>query len=90
MPQALLLSSQVRDDVSHVTQLCVTPKLRGFGLGKMLLQQAARTLARRGGKAISLTVTEANTEARRVYEELGYRVAHRFEAMVWDEAANSK
>jgi ribosomal protein S18 acetylase RimI-like enzyme len=84
MPQALLLSSQVRADVSHVTQLCVTPKLRGFGLGKMLLQQAARTLARRGGKTISLTVTEANTEARRVYEELGYRVAHRFEAMVWD------
>ena len=84
-PQAMLLSSRVRDDVAHVTQLCVTPALRGLGLGRMLLQQAARVLAKRGGKALSLTVTEANTEARRLYDELGYRTLHRFEAMVWDE-----
>ena len=84
-PQAMLLSSRVRDDVAHVTQLCVTPALRGLGLGRMLLQQAARVLAKRGGKALSLTVTEANMEARRLYDELGYRTLHRFEAMVWDE-----
>jgi ribosomal protein S18 acetylase RimI-like enzyme len=85
-PQGLLLSSLVRADVAHVTQLCVAPALRGQGLGKMLLQQAAQTLARRGGKTVSLTVTEANVTARRVYEELGYRVGHRFEAMVWESS----
>ncbi len=83
-PQALLLSSRVKDDVGHVTQLCVSPALRGLGLGRMLLQQAARHLAKHGGKALSLTVTEANMEARRLYDELGYRTLHRFEAMVWD------
>ena len=82
-PQALLLSSQVKEDVGHVTQLCVTPALRGLGLGRLLLQQAARHLAKRGGKALSLTVTEANLTARRLYDELGFRTLHRFEAMVW-------
>jgi len=83
-PQALLLSSTVKEDVGHVTQLCVSPALRGLGLGRLLLQQAARHLASRGGKALSLTVTEANLTARRLYDELGYRTLHRFEAMVWD------
>jgi ribosomal protein S18 acetylase RimI-like enzyme len=85
-PQALLLSSQVKEDVGHVTQLCVSPALRGLGLGRLLLQQAARHLASRGGKALSLTVTEANLTARRLYDELGYRTLHRFEAMVWDSS----
>jgi ribosomal protein S18 acetylase RimI-like enzyme len=84
-PQALLLSSMVESDVAHVTQVCVAPSLRGAGLGRRLLLQAAQGLRRRGGRAISLTVTEANTAARRVYEVLGYRVEHRFEAVVWEK-----
>ena len=84
LPQAMLLSSRVREDVGHVTQLCVMPALRGLGLGRILLQQAARVLAKRGGTALSLTVTEANDVARRLYDELGFKTLHRFEAMVWD------
>jgi len=83
-PQALSLSSRVHPEVGHVTQLCVSPKWRGKGLGRMLLQQTARTLREDGGKALSLTVTEANQSARAVYDGLGYKVVHRFEAMVWD------
>ena len=84
LPQAMLLSSRVSEDVGHVTQLCVMPALRGLGLGRILLQQAARVLAKRGGTALSLTVTEANDVARRLYDELGFKTLHRFEAMVWD------
>jgi ribosomal protein S18 acetylase RimI-like enzyme len=87
-PQALSLSSVVRNDVAHVTQVCVSPSLRGAGLGRLLLLQTAREWKRRGGKSISLTVTEANTAARSLYETLGYRVVHRFEAMVWDKSAS--
>jgi len=83
-PQALLLSSVVRGDVGHVTQVCVTPALRGLGLGRALMQQAANEFARRGGAALSLTVTESNVEARKLYEELGFKTMHRFDAMVWD------
>ena len=85
-PQAMSLSSRVHADIGHVTQLCVSPQWRGRGLGSLLLQQTARTLRNDGGKALSLTVTEANQSARAVYESLGYRVTHRFEAMVWDKA----
>jgi len=80
----MLLSSRVREDVGHVTQLCVMPALRGLGLGRILMQQAARVLAKRGGTALSLTVTEANETALRLYDELGFKTLHRFEAMVWD------
>jgi len=33
---------------------------------------------------LSLTVTESNVEARKLYEELGFKTMHRFDAMVWD------
>ena len=33
-------------------------------------------------KAITLTVTEANHQAVKLYEDLGFRTRHRFEAMV--------
>ena len=84
--KALLLSSRVRKDVAHVTQVCVTPALRGLGLGRLLMQQAARELKRSGGTALSLTVTEGNAAALGLYEELGFGVVHRFEAMVWDDS----
>jgi len=83
-PKAMLLSSRVRKDVGHVTQVCVTPALRGMGLGRLLMQQAAATLKRDGGTALSLTVTESNVAALKLYEELGFGVVERFEAMVWD------
>ena len=82
--QAMLLSSRVRADTGHVTQLCVTPELRGFGLGRILMQQCASELCRNGGTSLSLTVTEENLVARQLYDELGFHTLHRFEAMVWD------
>ncbi|MEO6922455.1 MAG: GNAT family N-acetyltransferase [Bryocella sp.] len=81
---AMSLSSRVHDDAGHVTQLCVSPQWRGQNLGRLLLEQTARTLRQQGGKALSLTVTEANLPALRVYEGLGLRTTHRFDAMVWD------
>lgn len=82
--QALLLSSKLRHDVGHVTQVCVSPEHRGQGLGRILLQQCAAGWERRGGSALSLTVTESNATARRVYDGLGFRGLQRFEAMVWE------
>jgi ribosomal protein S18 acetylase RimI-like enzyme len=86
-PKAMLLSSRVRGDVGHVTQVCVSPALRGLGLGRLLIQQAMRGLVKSGGKALSLTVTESNGEALKLYEELGFKTVVRFEAMVWDSAS---
>ncbi len=83
---AILLCSRVRGDVAHITQLCVSPALRGHGLGQMLLRHCAEDIRKRGVKTLSLTVTETNAAAVTLYERNGFKTLHRFDAMVWDEA----
>jgi ribosomal protein S18 acetylase RimI-like enzyme len=80
----MILCSRVRRDAAHVTQLCITPTLRGQGLGPALLRQSMRCLTVAGVRNLSLTVTESNQGARQLYEQHGFRSLHRFEAMVWD------
>jgi GNAT superfamily N-acetyltransferase len=83
--EALLLSSRVRPDVAHITQLCVEPSLRGHGLGQQLLAHHAAHIAKSGAKTLSLTVTEANTPAIHLYHRNNFTTLHCFEAMVWDK-----
>ncbi len=81
----LLLCSRVRDDVGHVTQICVAPQHRGRGLGRLLMVECARSLTKRGFSLLTLTVTASNRRAVSLYEWLGFRGSHRFDAMVWDQ-----
>ncbi|MDE1162771.1 MAG: GNAT family N-acetyltransferase [Acidobacteriaceae bacterium] len=83
-PQAILLCSRIRFDTAHITQLCVTPSLRGFGLGHLLLTHCAQNLRERGLTHASLTVTESNVKARKLYEKLGFGMVERFEAQTWN------
>lgn len=85
--EAVILCSRVEQKTGHITQICVSPELRGRGLGSILLEQCASELLRRGYQGLSLTVTEANAPARAVYEGLGFAPLHRFEAMVWDKGS---
>lgn len=80
----IVLCSRVADDVAHITQLCIAKHWRGQHLGKALLKHCMEHLAQSGFQAITLTVTEANHPAVRLYEELGFHTRHRFEAMVLD------
>ncbi|MGA7156793.1 MAG: GNAT family N-acetyltransferase [Acidobacteriaceae bacterium] len=82
--EAVLLCSRVRADVNHITQICIAPSLRGQGLGQMMLEHCAREGVKRGVRQLSLTVTEANLPARRLYERNRFNTLHRFEAMVRD------
>ena len=84
--EAVLLSSRVRGDVNHITQICITPKLQGQGLGQMMLEHCAREGVKRGVRQLSLTVTEANLPARHLYERNGFSTLHRFDAMVRDSS----
>ena len=83
--QALVLCSRVRNDAAHITQLCVRPGQRNRGLGGRLLAHCLVELARRGIRTVSLTVTENNVGARRLYERHGFHTLHRFEAWVWNK-----
>jgi ribosomal protein S18 acetylase RimI-like enzyme len=80
----MVLCSRVAGDVAHITQLCVAPSRRGDGLGRLLLHHCMDHLAHSGFAAITLTVTEANDQAVRLYQDLGFFTRHRFDAMVLD------
>lgn len=82
----MVLCSRVADDVAHITQLCVASSYRGAGLGRFLLRHTIDHLARSGFKAITLTVTEANHQAVKLYEDTGFFTRHRFDAMVLDKS----
>lgn len=86
--EALALVSRVEPEVSHITQLCVAPRRRGYGLGRMLLRHVATQLAAKGMRAVTLTVTEANTPALKLYRSLGFRDRLGFCANVWTKNRN--
>ena len=85
---ALVLCSRVRPDTAHITQLCVAPAHRGFGLGAYLLQHVLRDLAASALDAITLTVTEANDSAVRLYRRCHFATRHVFDAHVLDKPAH--
>ena len=81
---ALLLCSRVRDDVGHVTQICVASRYRRHGLGAWILSDCARELKNRRFEALTLTVTRENSDAVALYRHRGFTTRHTFDAMVWD------
>jgi ribosomal protein S18 acetylase RimI-like enzyme len=81
----MLLCSRVGSDVAHITQLCIATGYRKLGLGVVLLQHCIHHLIHSGFAAITLTVTEANHPAVRLYRNSGFFVRHRFDAMVLDK-----
>lgn len=84
----LLLCSRVRQDVAHVTQLCVARDYRRRGLGALMLTECANCLETRGFSALTLTVTEQNTGAVSLYRSRGFVPRHTFDAMVWDKSTD--
>jgi ribosomal protein S18 acetylase RimI-like enzyme len=80
----LLLCSRVRDDVGHVTQVCVTPEHRGRMIGESLIGLCTEELRSRNFSALSLTVTEGNIKAVDLYRRLGFTTRRRFDAFVWE------
>jgi ribosomal protein S18 acetylase RimI-like enzyme len=80
----LILCSQVRPDVGHITQVCVLPEYRSAGLGEVMMAASTRNLRSRGFRFISLTVTEANDRAIALYKRIGFEEARVFDAFVWE------
>jgi ribosomal protein S18 acetylase RimI-like enzyme len=80
----LILCSQVRSDVGHITQVCVLPEYRSAGLGEAMLAASTRNLRERGFHFISLTVTEANDRAIALYKRIGFESTKVFDAFVWE------
>ena len=80
----LILCSRVRNDVGHVTQVCVLPDYRSRGIGESLMAATMGNLRKRGFTMISLTVTEANDRAVALYRRLDFDTKKIFDAFVWE------
>lgn len=78
------LTSLVREDVGHITQICVGPEVRGSNVGYELLRRSLTELKRQGCKKATLTVTTANDVAIRLYRNIGFLPRRSFAAYVWD------
>jgi len=80
----LILCSRVKDDVGHVTQVCLVPEYRGKGIGENLIACTWNSLRNRSFGLLSLTVTEANHRAVDLYRQLGFVESRVFDAFVWE------
>jgi ribosomal protein S18 acetylase RimI-like enzyme len=80
----LILCSRVRDDVGHVTQVCVLPEYRSHRIGESLLAATTANLRHRKFSLLSLTVTEANARAVELYLRLRFETKRVFDAFVWE------
>jgi ribosomal protein S18 acetylase RimI-like enzyme len=80
----VLLCSRIREDVGHVTQVCVLPEERGRGTGEALLAHCRQILRTNKFSTLSLTVTEANQRAVALYGRLGFTQRHVFDGFVWE------
>jgi ribosomal protein S18 acetylase RimI-like enzyme len=80
----VILCSRVRQDVGHVTQVCVVPEYRLKGIGESLLAATIANLRQRKFTLLSLTVTEANHGAIELYERIGFERKRIFDAFVWE------
>jgi ribosomal protein S18 acetylase RimI-like enzyme len=81
----LVLCSRVREDVAHITQLCIAREEREHGLGHLLIETCAANLKSQGFRALTLTVTAGNENAIALYHNADFRITHDFDAMLWEK-----
>jgi ribosomal protein S18 acetylase RimI-like enzyme len=79
-----VIATRVAPETGHIAQLCASKDWLGRGLGYELLRRAMLALQAGGCREVSLTVTESNRQAQRLYARLGFRSIHRFQALVWN------
>lgn len=77
------LTGLVSPEAGHITQLCVSPNMRGSRVGYELMRRSAEALAGTGCRWASLTVSAANTGALGLYERSGFTRVRCFPAYIW-------
>jgi ribosomal protein S18 acetylase RimI-like enzyme len=85
----IILCSRVRQDVGHVTQVCLLPEYRSHGIGESLIAATVANLRQRQFSTLSLTVTDANVRAVELYKRLGFDQKRVFDAFVWESYMSS-
>ena len=79
----ILALTAVRPMTAHIPQIAVAREFQGRGVGRALMEGAFQGLAAKGYREVSLTVTDLNSGAVRLYERLGFETFRTFGAFVW-------
>ena len=79
-----VLVTSVGNSSGHIPQICISPPFQSRRIGAALLQACFHKLRARRYREVSLTVTEENSRAVRLYDNLGFRTLRIFGAYVWN------
>ncbi len=79
----VLIASRIKPDTGMVPQLSIRQDCQGRGLGSMLMRSYLRGARKSGLKRTTLSVSQENTRARRLYDNLGFETLKEFYAYVW-------
>lgn len=82
--QGLLLATRIDEKTGMIPQLSVRRQSQGRGLGGHLLRTYFATCRQAGLDRVTLSVSEANARAFRLYLRMGFTVRRRFHAFVWE------
>lgn len=80
---AALAVTAVRARTAHIPQIAVAEEFQGRGLGSALLDTAFHELSAARFEEVSLTVTDDNAGAVRLYESLDFQTFRTFGAFCW-------
>jgi ribosomal protein S18 acetylase RimI-like enzyme len=83
----ILTVTRVRPHTAHIPQVAVSPAFQGLGVGTALMEAAFQDLEQEGFEEVTLTVTDANAGAVRLYLRLGFETFQAFGAFIFDQAS---
>jgi len=79
----ILTVTRVRPRTAHIPQVGVGPSFQGLGVGTAMMEAAFQDLREDGFDQVTLTVTDANAGAVRLYERLGFETFKTFGAFIY-------
>lgn len=79
----ILTVTTVRARTAHIPQVGVGPAYQGLGVGTAMMKAAFADLAAEGFEQVTLTVTEENAGAVRLYQRLGFESFKTFGAFTY-------
>lgn len=80
----ILTVTRVQAATAHIPQVGVGPAFQGLGLGTAMMEQAFEDLRQDGFEQVTLTVTDSNSGAVRLYERLGFETFKTFGAFIFE------
>jgi len=79
----ILTVTSVRPRTAHIPQVGVGPSFQGLGVGTALMEAGFQDLAQDSFEQVTLTVTDANAGAVRLYQRLGFETFKTFGAFIY-------